>query len=93
MNATERSKRHPDRVLLLGLLGAITLPLAGCNGEACQKTEGESFVTCAGSCPSSSRPECYVQFRREGSRDDWTKTGEKSFDKTPGMEWACYCDS
>jgi len=62
--------------------------------SACQKTEGTARVTCAGSCPSTKRPSCYVKHRDMGSSDAWNKTGQPGIDKNlSNQEYACYCDT
>lgn len=72
----------------------VTAFLSGCEDSACQKIVHESIqrVECKGGCPSEARPECYIKFRKENSTDEWEETGTSRMDKTPGMEYACYCD-
>ena len=81
-------------LLLIGLTAALAV--TGCTKggtEACQKTEGTARVTCAGSCPSSSSPSCYVKYREAGSSDEWNKTGQPGMNRPGGQEYACYCDT
>lgn len=60
--------------------------------SACQDTGGTDRVNCNGACPSEASPNCYVKFRKAGSSDDWENSGQSSMDRTPGNEYACYCD-
>ncbi len=77
------------------LFTVITASLSGCEESACHKIVHESIqrVECKGSCPSENQPNCYIKFRKENSEDDWQKTTNSKIDKTPGMEYACYCDT
>lgn len=91
--------RLPSRLLatfgLFGcaaIIGASAVGLGACAGGACQVDVGTAIVKCDGDCPSASRPNCYVRFRKENSQDEWTETDDSTFDRTPGMEWSCYCD-
>ncbi len=61
--------------------------------SACQDTGGTARANCNGTCPSEASPNCYVRFRKAGSSDDWENSGQSSMDRTPGIEYACYCDS
>lgn len=85
------------KILIVALLlMSFSLIKCECAGDsACQITyvEGVNRVVCAGECPSADAPECYVRFRKAGSTDEWTKSGQRGMDKTPGMEFSCYCDS
>lgn len=83
-------------VIILLLAVGAALAVGGCSSgctSACQKTEGTARVTCAGSCPDSERPNCYVKYRRAGSSEAWTKTGQPGMDRPGGQEYACYCDT
>ena len=60
--------------------------------SACQDTGGDARAHCNGECPDSDNPNCYVRFRKAGSSDEWEKSGQSSMDRTPGIEYACYCD-
>lgn len=82
------------RAGLFSLILILALVASGCGDSACQIVDPDSTarVECDGKCPSESRPNCYVKFRKENSTDDWEKSGQSSMDRTPGMEFACYCD-
>jgi len=60
--------------------------------SACQDTGGSARAHCNGACPDSDNPNCYVKFRKAGSQEDWEKSGQSGMDRTPGIEYACYCD-
>jgi hypothetical protein len=84
-----------SKILILVLFFTSFSFLSCPSDSACQITyvEGLNRVVCAGECPSADAPECYVRFRKKGSTDDWEKSGQPGMDKTPGMEFSCYCDT
>lgn len=60
--------------------------------SVCQDTRDAAKVKCTGTCLSDAEgPNCYVSFRRAGSEDDWEYSGFSTLDRTPGIEYDCYC--
>jgi len=85
-----------SKILILALiLTSFSFLSCPSSDSSCQITyyHGINRVECGGECPSANAPECYVRFRKEGSTNDWEKSGQPRMDKTPGMEFSCYCDT